>query len=129
MNQTFGDYVRQRREFLRRTNKRYSVRQLAYAMGVGPSYLSKVERNEARPPSEAKIADLAAVLLENTDVLLAKAGKVAVDLQAAIRKRPELFGQVIRGLARQPDDVLERLVREFPVPPPRRRSIYDREDP
>jgi transcriptional regulator with XRE-family HTH domain len=108
----FGDYVRGRREALREQDERYSVRQVAQRIGVEPSFLSKVERGEVPPPSEAKIVALAQELGEDPDVLLALAGKVSSDLQAAIRKRPELFGSLIRELRTMPDHAVLRLVRE-----------------
>lgn len=89
------------------------VRKVAARIGVEPSYLSKVERGEALPPSEAKIRTLAEELGENADVLLAMAGKVSSDLQAVIRKRPQLFAQLIRELKDMPDNAVLRLVREI----------------
>ncbi len=77
-----------------------------------PSYLSKVERGEVAPPSEAASARLAADLGEDPDVLLALAGKVSTDLQAVIRKRPRLFAELIRELEDLPDHAVLRLVRE-----------------
>jgi transcriptional regulator with XRE-family HTH domain len=108
----FGDYVRKRREALRERDGSYSVRQVAQRIGVEPSFLSKVERGEAPPPSEAKIQALARELGEDPDVLLALAGKVSSDLQAAIRKRPELFATLIRELKDMPDHAVLSLVRE-----------------
>ncbi len=108
----FGDYVRSRREALRATDRRFSVRQVADRIKVEPSYLSKVERGEVAPPSEAAIARLAADLGEDPDVLLALAGKVSTDLQAVIRKRPRLFAELIRELEDLPDHAVLRLVRE-----------------
>jgi len=99
----FGSYIRERRERLRATDPRGSVRQVAERIGVEPSYLSKVERGLVAPPSEAKILRLAQELGEDPDVLLALAGKVSQELQAAIRKRPALFGEVIRHLRDLPD--------------------------
>jgi uncharacterized protein YjeT (DUF2065 family) len=55
---------------------------------------------------------LAEELGENPDVMLALAGKVSTDLQQAIRRRPELFAQLIRELAQMPDRAVLRLVRE-----------------
>lgn len=81
-------------------------------IGVEPSYLSKVERDEQPPPSEAKITALAEVLEEDHDVLLAMAGKVSSDLQEAIRKRPGLFARLIREIKDMPDHAILRLVRE-----------------
>ena len=108
----FGTYLRTRREALRRSDHRFSVRQVAERIGVEPSFLSKVERGEAPPPSEEKIVALARELHENPDVLLAMAGKVSSDLQRAIRKRPELFATLIRELKDAPDHAVLRLVRE-----------------
>ena len=108
----FGAFIRDRREQLRREDTRFSVRQLARRLGVEPSYLSKVERGETAPPSEAKILLLAKELNEDPDVLLAMAGKVSSDLQEVIRKRPELFGQLIRELKDMPEHAVLRLVRE-----------------
>ena len=108
----FGDYVRRRREALREDDASYSVRQMAQRIGVEPSFLSKVEREEVAPPSEAEIVALAAELGEDPDVLLALAGKVSSDLQQAIRHRPELFAALIRELKDMPDHAVLRLVRE-----------------
>ena len=108
----FGKFIRERRERLRREDPRFSVRQLARRLGVEPSYLGKVERGETAPPSEAKILLLAKELNEDADVLLAMAGKVSSDLQEVIRKRPELFGQLIRELKDMPEHAVLRLVRE-----------------
>jgi len=108
----FGDYVRRCREALREQDRSYSVRQVAQRVGVEPSFLSKVERGEVPPPSEAKILALAQELGEDPDVLLALAGKVSSDLQQAILKRPELFATLIRELKDMPDRAVLRLVRE-----------------
>ncbi len=109
---TFGDFVRQRRESLRTDDPAYSVRQVAQRMGIQPSYLSKVERGEVAPPSEATTRKLAEELDVDADMLLAMAGKVSSDLQDVIRKRPELFAELIRGLKEMPDHAVVRLVRE-----------------
>ena len=108
----FGSFVRERREALRRSDRTFSVRQVAGRIGVQPSYLSKVERGDVAPPSEATIVRLAEALDVDTDTLLALAGKVSSDLMAAIRKRPVLFAQLIRQLREMPDHAVLRLVRE-----------------
>jgi len=112
MTTPFGPYVRARRERLRNDDPRFSLRRVAGRIGVEPSYLSKVERGEEAPPSEARIAALAEVLGEDKDVLLALAGKVSSDLQEAIRKRPALMAELIRQLKTLPDHAVLRLVRE-----------------
>jgi transcriptional regulator with XRE-family HTH domain len=108
----FGEFVRSRREALRSTDRSMSVRGVAERIGVEPSYLSKVEREQTPPPSEAKVRLLAQVLGEDPDVLLALAGKVSADLQAVIRRRPALFAELIRQMADAPDHAVLRVVRE-----------------
>jgi len=108
----FGDYIRDRREAKQREDRAFSIRKVASRVGVEPSYLSKVERGQTPPPSEAKIRLLAAELGEDPDVLLALGGKVSQDLHDAIRKRPALFAQLIRELKDMPDHAVLRLVRE-----------------
>lgn len=109
---TFGQFIRDRRERLRETDRRFSVRQVAQRIGVEPAYLSKIERAEVAPPSEEKIRALAQELGEDVDVLLAMAGKVSSDLLAIIRKRPMLFADLIRQLKSSPDHAILRVVRE-----------------
>jgi transcriptional regulator with XRE-family HTH domain len=108
----FGSHIRRRREALRETDARYSVRQVAARIGVEPSYLSKVERGDEAPPSEPRIRALADDLDEDPDVLLALAGKVSGDLQEIIRRRPALMAQIIRELKRLPKHAVLRIVRE-----------------
>jgi len=112
MQNGFGQYLRDRREALRSADRSFSVRGLAARIGIEPSYLSKVEREEVAPPSEATITRLAQALGEDPDVLLALAGKVSSDLQSVIRQRPQLFGELIRELRDLPDHAVLRLVRE-----------------
>jgi transcriptional regulator with XRE-family HTH domain len=108
----FGSYVRGAREKLRERNERYSLRQVAHRIDVEPAYLSKVERGEVAPPSEATIVRLASDLAEDPDVLLAMAGKVSGDLQEIIRRRPKLFAELLRELKKVPEHAIMRVVRE-----------------
>jgi len=108
----FGSCIRERRLALRADDRSFSLRQVAAAIGVEPSYLSKVERGEQAPPSEAKVRALAQVLGEDPDVLLALAGKVSTDLLRVIRRRPQLFAQLIRQIDELPDHAVLRIVRE-----------------
>jgi len=112
MWKSFGAYIKKKREKLQEKDSLYSQRQVALRIKVEPSYLSQVERGNQAPPSEAKIIALASELNEDQDVLLAMAGKVSTDLQKVIRKRPELFAQLIRELKDMPDNAVLRLTRE-----------------
>ena len=108
----FGETLRARRESLRKEDKRYSLRQVAQRIGVEPAYLSKIERGDVAPPSEATTVKLARELGEDPAVLLAMAGKVSSDLQEIIRKRPKLFADLIRQLKQAPNHAILRIVRE-----------------
>jgi transcriptional regulator with XRE-family HTH domain len=109
--QGFGDHIRRAREDRELEDRRFSLRQVAQRIGVEPAYLSKVEREQVPPPSEATIVRLAAELGEDKDVLLAMAGKVSSELQEVIRKRPKLFAELIRQLKDAPDRAILKVVR------------------
>jgi HTH-type transcriptional regulator, competence development regulator len=109
---SLGEFIRHRREELRATDATFSVRQVAERVGIEPSYLSKVERDIGSPPAEETMVRLAAELRVDADVMLAMAGKVSRDLRDVIRRRPQLFGQLIRELKDLPDSAVLRLVRE-----------------
>ncbi len=109
---TFGDYVRESREKRFSENRTFSVRQVAFRVGIEPSYLSKIERGEQAPPGEDTIRSLAKELDLDADVLLALGGKVSSDLLEVIRARPLLFAELLRQLKNLPDKAVLRLVRE-----------------
>ena len=112
VHMTFGKYIREHREALKANDRRFSVRQVAQRIGVEPAYLSKIEREDVAPPSEAKIRALAKELDEDADMLLAMAGKVSSDLQEIIRKRPQLFADLIRQLKTLPNHAILRIARD-----------------
>ncbi len=112
MENMLGPFIREKREALYAQDRKYSLRQVAGRIGIEPSYLSKIERGEQVYLSEEKLVALAADLGEDPDVLLALSGKVSKDIQEVIRKRPQLFAQLIRELKNAPDKAVLRIVRE-----------------
>lgn len=112
MNESFGSYVRKKREEKLKGSPDFTVRKLAAKLDIQPSYISKVELGQVPPPSEATIIRLAGALREDPDVLLALAGKVSTELRQVILKRPKLFADLIRQLKDAPDHALLRVVRE-----------------
>ncbi len=108
----FGKYIRDKREKLLKGDKKFSLRQVSQRIGIEPSYLSKIERGQEVSLSEEKIILLSIELNEDPDVLLALSGKVSSDIQEIIRKRPQLFAQLIRELKDLPDHAVLRIVRE-----------------
>ena len=109
----FGSYIREVRERLRREDPDFSLRRVAQRVGIEPAYLSKIERGQFAPPSEATIRRIAEELGEDPDLLLAMAGKVSSDLRDIILKRPKLFADLIRQLRDAPDHAVLRVVREI----------------
>ena len=87
----FGAFVRQERE-----NREIGLRQLAKIIGVSPTYLSKIERDEFSPPAEDKVRRIAEIFDIDADVLLALAGKVSSDLSEIIRERPRELAALLR---------------------------------
>jgi transcriptional regulator with XRE-family HTH domain len=84
----FGAFVRRERE-----RKGIGLREMAKLIGVSPTYLSKIERDEYAPPAEDKVQAIAEILDWDPDELLARAGRVASDITDTIKRRPvELAG-------------------------------------
>ena len=109
---TFENHARTVCERKHRQDRTFSVRQVAQRIGVEPAYLSKTERDQVSPPSEATIRRLAEEPDEDPDALLAMAGKVASDLWDIILRRPRLFADVLRQLKEMSDHAILRVVRE-----------------
>ena len=93
----FGAFVRQRREA-----SGVSLRWMAARLGISPTYLSKVERDQLPPPSERVILSLAALIGEDGDALLARGGRIASDLKARIIANPQALAFFIRTLPKDP---------------------------
>ena len=109
---TLGSYLRTVRERARDQDPAFSLRKVAQRVGVEPAYLSKIERGDVPPPSEATIRRLAEELHEDPDLLLAMASKVSRDLQGIILHRPQLFAELLRQLKDAPDQAILRVARE-----------------
>ena len=113
VHMTFGKFIRSVRDKKYKEDRSFSVRQVAQRIGVEPSYLSKIERDQVAPPSEATIRRLAGELGEDADLLLAMAGKVSSDLRDIILRRPQLFAELLRQLRDAPDHAIHSVAREI----------------
>jgi len=104
---TFGKRVRQLRQA-----KGWTLRDLAPKVGVGFTYLSKVENEKldfGDYPSEKLIRKLAKALDADLDELLLLADKVPDDIRQRVKQRPEAF----RKIARLDDRTLDRLLAQI----------------
>ena len=103
----FGQKVRKLR-----LGKGLSLRELAPKVGVGFTYLSKVETGRldfGDYPGEALIRKLAKTLDADADELLILAEKVPDRIRKRVLERPDAFGK----LARLDDGALDRLVAQI----------------
>ena len=80
---TFGEHIRTWRE-----ERGVGLRRFAKAVGVSPTFVSKMERGLGPLPGEATIHKMAAFFDRNPDELFALADKGAVDVLAIILKQP-----------------------------------------
>lgn len=105
---TFGAVIRARREELQIT-----LRKFAASVGMSPTYLSKIERDEFPPPAESKIVAIAGALSMDPDELLGLAGRVPSDVARMIHEKPSQLSAVLRKVGRLPQKDLEKLLREL----------------
>src|SRR5690348_13670553 len=104
---SFGATVRAWRE-----EQEIGLRRFADLVGMSPTYLSKIERDDFPPPGEEKIKAIAQELGKDPDELLALAGRVASDLEEIIQQTPRemaTFLRAARGLT--PKDI-EKLTKQ-----------------
>jgi HTH-type transcriptional regulator, competence development regulator len=81
----FGSHLRDLRKRCRMTQQ-----QLADAVGIDFTYLSKIENDRVDPPSQETIRKLASALEVNADDLILRAGKVDPALKVAAAAEPQL---------------------------------------
>ncbi|TWT81204.1 Helix-turn-helix domain protein [Planctomycetes bacterium CA13] len=101
---TFGERIRKLRQA-----KGWTLRQLAPEVGVGFTYLSKVENERldtGHYPSEALIHRLADALGADEDELLLLANKVPEAIRRRICEHPDIF----RTIAQLDDTSLQQIV-------------------
>src|SRR3954470_9311011 len=87
----FGAFIRREREA-----KEFGLREMAKMIGVSPTYLSKVERDEFCPPVEDKVKAIAKIIGCDTADLLARAGRVSTDISDIIKRRPVELAALLR---------------------------------
>ena len=88
---SFGAFIRRQRE-----TREIGLRGMAKMIGVSATYLSKVERNEIPPPTEAKVRAIARIIECDADELLARAGRLASDLSDIIKNHPVELAALLR---------------------------------
>jgi transcriptional regulator with XRE-family HTH domain len=102
----FGALIRRERE-----SKEIGLREMAKMIGVSPTYLSKVERDEFAPPAEDKVKAIAQIIGCDVDELLARAGRVASDLSDIIKRHPAELAALLRTTKGLTTEDIARLAR------------------
>ena len=103
----FGAFIRREREA-----REIGLREMAKKIGVSPTYMSKVERDEFTPPTEDKVRSIAQILECDPDELLAMAGRVPSDLADIIKRHPVEMSALLRTANGLGAEDLARLSRE-----------------
>jgi transcriptional regulator with XRE-family HTH domain len=103
----FGAFVRHEREA-----KDIGLREMAKMIGVSPTYLSKIERDEFPPPAEDKVKAIAKIIGCDADDLLARAGRVASDLSDIIKRHPREIAALLRTTKGLSADDMAKLARQ-----------------
>jgi transcriptional regulator with XRE-family HTH domain len=106
-SEKFGEFVRRKRG-----EKEIGLREMAKMIGVSPTYLSKVERDEFPPPAEDKVRKIAAIIGCDVDELLARAGRVSSDLSEIIKQHPREMAALLRTTKGLTADDVTRLARQ-----------------
>src|SRR3954469_14404986 len=102
----FGAFIRREREA-----KEIGLREMAKMIGVSPTYLSKVERDEFPPPAEDKVKAIAQIIQCDPDDLLARAGRVSSDLSDIIKRHPVQVAALLRTTKGLTTEDIARLAR------------------
>jgi transcriptional regulator with XRE-family HTH domain len=104
--ETFGERIRRRRR-----EDKLSQRQLASLVGVDFTYLSKLENDQdGQSPGEELVVKLAEQLHDDSEELLALAGKVPVEALRTLAREDADFARFLRRLSGvAADDKRERL--------------------
>lgn len=109
-NRLFGHKIRElRKAKLQEDPRRFTLRQFAVAVGISPTFLSKVERGEFDPPAADKIIKMAELLGVNADELLALANKVDPELEKIIKEQPQALPDLLRTVRGMSAEELRKL--------------------
>jgi len=104
---SFGQTIRNLRE-----EREIGLRRFADSVGMSPTYLSKVERDEFPPPGEEKIKAIARELGKDPDELLALAGRVSSDLEEFIQQKPREMATFLRAAQGLTPKDIEQLTKQ-----------------
>lgn len=103
--ENFGAFIRRERKA-----REIGLREMAKLVGVSPTYMSKVERDEFQPPAEDRVRAIAQIIQCDADDLLARAGRVSTDITDIIKRRPVELAALLRATVGMSVDEIARLI-------------------
>jgi transcriptional regulator with XRE-family HTH domain len=104
---SFGKYIRTLRE-----DKKITLRKFADSIGITPTYLSKIEREElTTTPSEEVIAGIASKLGADFDELMILAGRIPAELPEIIMQHPREMAMLLRTAKKMNAEQIEELTK------------------
>ena len=108
-NIRFGKRLRELREDRLKGNPSFTLRKFAKAVGISPTFLSKVERGEFNPPRAENIIKMAVILGVESDELLSLADKVDPELVTIIKEQPTVLPDLLRTVRGMSETELRKL--------------------
>ena len=103
----FGERIRQLR-----VDRELTLREFARLLDLSPTYISQVEQCKFSPPTEERVRQMAVLLQQDCDELLALAGHVSGDLPEIIRTQPREMASFLRAAHGLSADDLRKLERQ-----------------
>lgn len=103
----FGAFIRRQRE-----SRDLGLREMAKMIGISPTYLSKIERDEFPPPAEDRVRAIAKIIECDPDDLLARAGRVSSDITDIIKRQPVQLSALLRTTKGLSTDDIAHLTQE-----------------
>ena len=111
-NPQFGKRLRKLREAKLKTDPAFTLRKFAAAVGLSPTFLSKVERGEFDPPAAGKIIKMAELLEVDRDELLGLANRFDPELEQIIKDSPTAMPDLLRTVRGMSEQQLRRLTEQ-----------------
>jgi HTH-type transcriptional regulator, competence development regulator len=103
-----GELIREKR-----LAKQITLRRFAEMLNVSPTYVSQFEQGEGSPLAPARLAEIAKLLGENPDELIALAGRVPNDISEMIagdlKKNPQEMATFLREASGLTPEQLKKL--------------------
>ncbi len=102
-----GEIIREKR-----VQKGITLRRFAEMLGVSPTYVSQFELGEGTPPTAARLQEIAKILGEDADALIAMAGRVPDDISQIIRENPQQMATFLREASGLTPEQLSKLTEQ-----------------